>query len=238
MFSQVVFEPAESADLQIQRQTYIYYFVAGRLTQNQQDAIESQVGGSLKKCQENIQRLQGLIKGAGGTQSGVNTATIAHRQGVVRSSLCQCSHSIFTYPRIALTSSSSSTLVYKLLMLIPYPMQSIHSHLSAQMYTMPWYSSGYHSCEQVAHVIRHEVLVAQALILTETLQNANEVFNEAREQRHQQQLHQQQQQQRKKRRYTPSAQVDENPTTLCILQQDLFPSTAYCGLEGCAVCRL
>lgn len=47
----------------------------------------------------------------------------------------------------------------------------------------------------------------QALILTETLQSANEVFNEAREQRYQQQLHQQQQQQRKKRRYTPSAQV-------------------------------
>ena len=51
---------------------------------------------------------------------------------------------------------------------------------------------------------------AQALILTETLQSANEVFNEAREQRHQQQLHQQQQQQRKKRRYTPSAQVAVN----------------------------
>lgn len=58
---------------------------------------------------------------------------------------------------------------------------------------------------------------AQALILTETLQSANEVFNEAREQRHQQQLHQQQQQQRKKRRYTPSAQVPINgwpPNTL------------------------
>ena len=60
--------------------------LVGRLTHTQQDAIESQVGGSLKQCQENIQRLQGLIKGPGGVQSGVNTATIAHRQGVVRDS--------------------------------------------------------------------------------------------------------------------------------------------------------
>ena len=60
---------------------------AGRLTQTQQDAIESQVGGSLKKCQENIQRLQTLITSPTGSQSGVNTATIAHRQGVVRNFL-------------------------------------------------------------------------------------------------------------------------------------------------------
>ena len=96
MFSQVMFESAECADLQVQRHTYTYYFLAGRLTQNQQDAIESQVGGGLKKCQENIQRLQGLIKGPGGTQSGVNTATIAHRQGVVRSSFCTFPHSELT----------------------------------------------------------------------------------------------------------------------------------------------
>ena len=59
----------------------------------------------------------------------------------------------------------------------------------------------------VANISSVEFGSVQALILTETLQSANEVFNEAREQRHQQQLHQQQQQQRKKRRYTPSAQV-------------------------------
>ena len=86
-----VVEVCKTHNVRIHRHAHTDYFLAGHLTQNQQDAIESQVGGSLKQCQENVQRLQGLIKGPGGIQSGINTATIAHRQGVVRSSFCFCS---------------------------------------------------------------------------------------------------------------------------------------------------
>ena len=60
--------------------------LAGRMTQAQQDAVESQIGEGLKKCHQTIQQLQNYITVPSGTnpaQPIVNYATVAHRQGVV-----------------------------------------------------------------------------------------------------------------------------------------------------------
>lgn len=64
-----------------QRQDFVQ---PGRMTQGQQDAVESQVGEGLRKCHDNIQHLQKAISSAGGSnaQTSVNYATVAHRQGV------------------------------------------------------------------------------------------------------------------------------------------------------------
>ncbi|DBA75224.1 TPA: hypothetical protein ACH3X1_010518 [Trebouxia sp. C0004] len=55
---------------------------AGRMTQSQQDAVESQVGEGLKTCHESIQQLQHSISSINKAQPTVNLATVAHRQGV------------------------------------------------------------------------------------------------------------------------------------------------------------
>ncbi|KAA6423916.1 MAG: hypothetical protein FRX49_05875 [Trebouxia sp. A1-2] len=62
-----------------QRQDFVQ---PGRMTQGQQDAVESQVGEGLKTCHKNIQQLQHSISSISKAQPTVNLATVAHRQGV------------------------------------------------------------------------------------------------------------------------------------------------------------